>query len=62
MQRINEEVEALKKAVSTDPQDRPKQVLLASKVRDLTRMKQMKSLGEPWVIGAENSGSERRLN
>jgi len=60
IQRTNDEVELLKKAVTADPRDKPKQLLLAAKVRDLTQMKEMKSKGEPWVIGMENARSELR--
>ncbi|HYL88803.1 MAG TPA: DNA primase [Burkholderiales bacterium] len=55
MQRTNDEIELLKKAVTADPRDKPKQLLLAAKLRDLTQMKEMKSKGEPWVIGMESA-------
>jgi DNA primase len=56
IQRTNDEVESLKKAVTSDPRDKPKQVLLASKVQDLTRMKRLKSQGLPWGAGTESAG------
>jgi len=62
MQRTNDEIELLKKAVTADPRDKPKQLLLASKLRDLTQMKDMKSKGEPWIVGMESARSEARPN